>query len=60
MRFPYQIHPGKPDAAFPTRTENRRPILRIQLERQGKSILSLALVDSERIPVYFPPLSHPS
>ncbi|MFZ0311974.1 MAG: hypothetical protein WAL85_04620 [Candidatus Korobacteraceae bacterium] len=46
MRFPYSVLPARPDAAFPNRQSIKRPVLTVLLERDGRSIAGLAIVDS--------------
>lgn len=54
MRFPYSILPAKPDAAFPNRQSIKRPVLAVVLEKNGKSITGLAIVDSGADNCLFP------
>jgi len=54
MRFPYSILPAKPDAAFPNRQSIKRPLLTVALEKDGKSIVGLAIVDSGADNCIFP------
>jgi hypothetical protein len=54
MKFPYYVVPAKPDAAFLTRKSIKRPILAVVLEKNGKSIAALAIVDSGADSCIFP------
>jgi len=46
MQFKYAVFPARPDGAFPARTTIKRPILQVNLEKDGHSIQTLAMVDS--------------
>ncbi len=54
MRFPYSILPAKPDAAFPNRQSIKRPLLAVVLEKNGKSLTGLTIVDSGADNCLFP------
>lgn len=54
MVFPFVSFPAPPTAAFPNRTQIRRPILRLTLERGNRRVASLALVDSGADECIFP------
>lgn len=54
MLFPFVIFPSLPTAAFPTRTQIKRPVLRLTLERGNRSVVALAIVDSGADECIFP------
>jgi hypothetical protein len=54
MRFPYSVLPAKPDAAFPNRQSIKRPLVAVLLEKNGKSIVGMAIVDSGADNCIFP------
>lgn len=54
MRFPYVVFPARPDAAFPNRSSVARPVLPIELSRNGRRIIAYAIVDSGADTCIFP------
>lgn len=54
MVFPFVTFPAPPTAAFPNRTQIRRPILQLSLQRGNLSVVSFALVDSGADECIFP------
>lgn len=54
MVFPFVSLPAPPTAAFPNRTQIRRPILQLTLQRGNLRVAALALVDSGADECIFP------
>lgn len=54
MQFPFFTFPAPPAAAFPKRTNITRPILQLALQRGGRTVSTLAIVDSGADECIFP------
>ncbi len=54
MRFPYSVLPATPDAAFPNRQSIKRPLVTALLEKNGREITGIAIVDSGADNCLFP------
>ena len=54
MIFPFVTFPAPPGAAFPNRTQIKRPILQLTLQRGNQSVAAFAIVDSGADECIFP------
>jgi hypothetical protein len=46
MIFPYALVPARPNGAFPDRKATRRPVLKVDLRKNGKALTTWTIVDS--------------
>jgi hypothetical protein len=54
VRFPYTSFSSGPDAAFPFRQDNQRPLLILVIQHGSKAVRTLAIVDSGADSCIFP------